>query len=450
MNNLQEKTKIRVICIASDGETRWGSSFIQLTFKRKLSHDSLIYPLLKNLKFMNFHLGDDDLTCDKDYKYIFKRWHNLLIQPLCRVVINGRRITPDMTMDQLRSAGLSPDHIRALFNPLEDQQDVKLAFNMLKDIWTLPRTSTNQNCGFLEACEALWNLGKLLYHMVFPYLCVNLSLSEQLEHLSATAHLALALYKLARTEFIPKNLYIDLMIMIKNIFFCVAKAKVDDPNSEFFLILQGTDRLEELFGIIRTMVGNDANLDVLQLVSRLAGTTEVSNILAKYPHWDRSPRRLKLSALIRDSKEIPDSANHIKPGSWRGNVKLKDVSLQTSWNRGRRMVEEECEILKPVLQELDQTDGVDILFPFGTLLFETLSEDDIEDDVSLELEGSTPSVNISTAENETDSELRIVTEDALRELDATDSTAATIPAQWLINSKVLIQGKEINKACALS
>ena len=447
MNNLQEKTKIRVVCIASDGETRRGSSFIQLTFKRKLSPNSPIHPLLENLKFMNFYVGDDDLTCDKDYKHIFKRWRNLLIRPLRGVVVNGCRIMPDMTMNHLRSAGLSPDHIRALFNP-EDQQDVKLAFDMLKDIWTLPRTSTNQNRGFMESREALWILGKLLYHMVFPYLCVELSISEQLEHLGATAHLALALYKLASTEFIPKNLYIDLMIMIKNVFFCVAKAKVDDPDSEFFLILQGTDRLEELFGILRTMVGNDANLDVLQLVSRLAGTTEVSNILAKYPHWDRSPRRLKLSALTRESKEIPDSADHIKPGSWHGNVKVKDVSLQTSWNRGRRMVEEECEIVKLVLQELDQTDGVDILSPFGSLLFETLTEEDIEDDVSLE--SPTPSPTITPAGNETDSQLRIDVEIALGKLDSTNVIATAMPAQRLIDAKVLIQGKEVNKARALS
>jgi hypothetical protein len=125
--------------------------------------------------------------------------------------------------------------------------------------------------------------------MVFPYLCVDLSLSEQIEHLSAAAHLAMILYRSAGKEFIPTNLYVDLMIMIKNVIFCVAKAKVEDPEGEFWIILLGTDRLEELFGILRTMVGNDANLDILQLVSRLSGTTEVANILAKYPQWDCSP-----------------------------------------------------------------------------------------------------------------------------------------------------------------
>ena len=120
-------------------------------------------------------------------------------------------------------------------------------------------------------------------------LCRPLSLSEQIEHLSATAHLAIILYRLAGKDFIPTNLYIDLMIMIKNFLFCVAKAKIDDPDGEFWLILLGTDQLKELFGILRTMVGNDANLDILQLVSRLSGTTEVANILAKYPQWDRLP-----------------------------------------------------------------------------------------------------------------------------------------------------------------
>ena len=63
------------------------------------------------------------------------------------------------------------------------------------------------------------------------------------------------------------------------------------------------------------MVGNDANIDILQLVSQLAGTTEVANILARYPHWYSSPQHLKFNALTQESKEIPDSAGHIKPPS---------------------------------------------------------------------------------------------------------------------------------------
>ena len=140
------------------------------------------------------------------------------------------------------------------------------------------------------------------------------------------------------------------------------------------------------FPDVRTMVGNDANLDILQLISRLAGTTEVSNILAKYPQWDHSPHRLKLPAMSRDSKEIPDSTNHIKPGSWRGNVKLKVVSLQTSWNCGRCIIEQECKELTYILLELDDLDGTDILSPFSTILVDVpLADDDVDE--SLEAPG---------------------------------------------------------------
>ncbi|KAH6894791.1 hypothetical protein BKA70DRAFT_1027368, partial [Coprinopsis sp. MPI-PUGE-AT-0042] len=89
----------------------------------------------------------------------------------------------------------------------------------------------------------------------------------------------------------------------KNRFFCVAKAKGDDPKPKLWLMLLGTDSLKELFGMLRTMVGNDANFDLLRLSYRLGCTTmtEIANILALYPHWDRAPRHRKIPAINRDS-----------------------------------------------------------------------------------------------------------------------------------------------------
>ena len=316
---------------------------------------------------------------------------------------------------------------------------------MLKDIWSLPRQCTNQSSGVLAAREALWILGKLLYHLIFPYLCVDLSLSEQIEHLSATAHLALALYILAGKDFILTNLYIDLMIMIKNVIFSIAKAKVDDPDGEFWIILLGTDHLKELFGILKTMVGTDANSDILQLVSRLSGTMEVSNILAKYPKWDNSPCHLKLPAISRESNEsIPDSADHIKPASWRGNVHIKDISLQTSWSHGCHQVEQACNFVKPVLVKLDENPQTDILSPSGTMLFNIpLAEDDI--DKSLELPRPSPAI-IHPSNN--DAEACVEVEDALGELESTEAATTTLQKQK-VDAHILVNGKLKAKARAL-
>ncbi|SJL18193.1 uncharacterized protein ARMOST_21771 [Armillaria ostoyae] len=63
------------------------------------------------------------------------------------------------------------------------------------------------------------------------------------------------------------------------------------------------------------MVGNDANVDMLQLSTRLIGTTEVSNILVKYPEWDRGPCRLRLPALAQNLSPVPLNEDHLTHAS---------------------------------------------------------------------------------------------------------------------------------------
>ena len=127
-----------------------------------------------------------------------------------------------------------------------------------------------------------------MWHLTLPYVCINLNLDKQLIHLSAVAHLAFLLYRhnSASTRFIPRQSYLDIVLMIKNAYFCVAKAKVDNPTANFYLMLLSTDRLETFFGLIRTAVGTDSNVDMLQLGNCASGLTEVVAILAEHPEWD--------------------------------------------------------------------------------------------------------------------------------------------------------------------
>ena len=70
--------------------------------------------------------------------------------------------------------------------------------------------------------------------------------------------------------FMPTQLYADLQLMIKNVFFCATKEEVQDPNNNMYIILHRMDQLETSFGILHTMVGNDTNADALQLSTRLS------------------------------------------------------------------------------------------------------------------------------------------------------------------------------------
>ena len=110
-------------------------------------------------------------------------------------------------------------------------------------------------------------LGSLFRHLVLPYVQVTLSLHEQLAHLSAAAHLAAFLFtsNRARSKAMPSLTFKDIIILVKNAFFGVAKAKISTPDGDFYIILLGTDRLESTFGVVRSIIGNDANADILTL-----------------------------------------------------------------------------------------------------------------------------------------------------------------------------------------
>ncbi|KAG6905140.1 hypothetical protein DXG01_004635 [Tephrocybe rancida] len=430
-------THLRIVSIASDGETRRGSSLVHLTFKRMLSPESNIFSLLECISLLNLHVGDDDITADKDWKHVIKRFRNLLLRAR-GIVVMGVRITPSILRVHLQEAGCTAEHIHAVMNP-EDQQDVKLAFDLLKDIWTLPVASEKHSPGFHSGRESLRILGRLLFHTVFPYICVDLSLSEQIEHLSAAIHLALALYRQSRSQFLPTLLYSDLAIMIKNVIFCVAKAKVDSPDSSFWIMLLGTDRLEELFGVLRTMIGTDANLDVLQIGERITGAIEVLNILAKYPEWDHS-------------RELPDTTDHIKPGSWKGDTCVRNVSLQTSWKRGRRLINAEYPLLAEILKEVDVCPGADILSPFGKLLVNApLDDEDIDE--SLDIAEAMP-LDVDFLGSDSES-TRVEVEDLIasdlsedRDNEPVDTSSIGTPKGF--DRFVTIGGKQILKSRALA
>lgn len=172
IRNKRDFIDLRVVSISSDGEKRRGSALAQLTFRNLLEPQSNIYGLLSPLVFMDLHAGFDDLTADKDWKHVFKRIRNLalrergiVIKFMRGIFMQDIRITPSITRTHFTAEGATHDHVRASFNP-KDLQDVCIAFNMLKDIWSLPRNPTplavNNSAGYSNAREALWILATIL------------------------------------------------------------------------------------------------------------------------------------------------------------------------------------------------------------------------------------------------------------------------------------------------
>lgn len=285
------------------------------------------------------------------------------------IEIMGFCITSAVLRSQLEFNGISPHHLRSLLNP-NDKQDVLLAYSLLKEIWSLPPPPATCNPAFALARRALNIYGEFAQHLMLPYVCIDQNLDKQLIHLSVAAHLAFLLYRhdLAATRFMPRQSYLDIVLMVKNTYFCVAKMKIDNPTANFYLVLLGMDRLETFFGLIRTAVGTDANVDMLQLGSRASGLTEVVAILAEHPKWDYGMQCLSLPVFYKDTSKFTSKADHINPKDWRGDISVSNVNLHTCWLLGWKQAEGLIPDAEASLSTLTTNTSIDMLSPFGELM----------------------------------------------------------------------------------
>jgi hypothetical protein len=449
--NMRKKSSYRTVCIASDGEAKRGDALVILTMSSQLSASSPIYGQLSSLQLMNHLVGPDDITADKDFKHVFKRQRNLL---MCHkgVLIQGFCVTPAILRSHLESNGVPSHRLRSLLNP-NDKQDVVLAYSLLKEIWSLPPPAADSNPSFALARSALNVYGQFARHLLMPYVSVELNLDEQLIHLSAAAHMAFFLYRhcSARTQFMPTQSYVDIMLMVKNVFYCVAKAKVDTPHGNFYPILLGTDCLETFFGLIRTAVGTDANVDVLQLGSRASGLTEVALILAEHPEWDLGLHHLTLPRVTEGMQdgEITSKFDHIAPKDWRGDATVARVNLHSCWLLGRQRAVVCIPDAGTVFDQLiaDGSPDIDMLSPFGTLLVNQRDQEHDGDDDDLPRDLS-PEPGHPPPDANPDIDNHQVPLSHTHDGDVEDAIADELPRNN-VDSSIIVQGQKTSKAKAL-
>ena len=108
--------------------------------------------------------------------------------------------------------------------------------------------------------------------------------------------------------------------------------------------------------------------------------TEVSNILARHPEWDRRLHWLHLPNISRDMDCIPRTADHIGPGAYTCLEKLRPsmVTLATLWKCGQLMAEDVYPWVKLIFTHISTIEDASILVPYGSSLVtsSSLSHDD--------------------------------------------------------------------------
>jgi len=155
--------------------------------------NSELHAQLSDLALFNFLCGIDDETAHIDYKHILKHLWNTLLRLRC-ITLEGVVLTAQLLKWDLLKQGLKDERgINALLSP-KTKQDVKLMYDLLSSIATLPPTLPTDLLSKQQSCKIPHLLGNLYLHLLEVYTNINISLHQQLVHLSAAAHLILAFY----------------------------------------------------------------------------------------------------------------------------------------------------------------------------------------------------------------------------------------------------------------
>lgn len=170
------------------------------------------------------------------------------------------------------------------------------------------------------------------------------------------------------------------------------------PGHPLYLFQLGTDRLEGLFSVLRTLTHN-ANFDMLQCGERLSHATQISQLYQVHPEWKRAAKRLQ------------GSQDHMNPTSWVGSTST-DVDVIQCWFRGR--IHTYRFLISTMLFTNDElaydgwsTMGFTMACPCGSVVGSSIDQDELSEPNELEEEEASLVPSDNTANSESDNDIDI-------------------------------------------
>lgn len=152
-------------------------------------------------------------------------------------------------------------------------------------------------------------------------------LEHALQASAATSHILLVIFRTQKGEFMPAQLYHDMQSTIKSLYVDTARLLLQYRRADLNFFLLGTNELEKLFGILRSLF-TGRGFDIKELGERIGATIDIHRIKSENPRWAMGSKRLSASGSH-------DSVN-IK--SWLGKCSLvgEAACLRLFWEDGRK------------------------------------------------------------------------------------------------------------------
>ncbi|KAF8902265.1 hypothetical protein CPB84DRAFT_1824389 [Gymnopilus junonius] len=272
---------------------------------------------------------------------------------------------------------MDSDSAASLLNPA-DKQNVPKAINLIQSLHEISSKTLHDIIpSILGRMKGAAFIANVLSYFLFPFIDVQMTLLEQLSSLSTYSHLITALYRMHRLGFLTSALLADSQAIVKSIIFNIVQLQLIDPDINYYILFEGTDRLENVFSHARTQ-DHARNFDILQLAQKLSISAEIDAIFQRYPDLDRGH--------IHRNLVNARGVDHINPKSWLGNVHVRNVNIQQEYLTG---VEKANQLMiKQFGHALGYTNfdalfsdpEMDHLHPGGTYVGFKSSEEDEEDE----------------------------------------------------------------------
>ena len=302
----------------------------------------------------------------------------------------------------VRLHGIPEDKAHRLLDPA-DKQNVPKAVALLQAICDLRHFTRGDLLPSEEAdLHRFHFLGEVISSFLLPFIDVTLSLEQQIVSLVKYAHLVFACWIRHGSAFMTGALYADTQAIVKNIIFSLAKQQILDATHNFHIILDGTDRLEQVFSDVRTQ-DHSRNFDLLQLSQKLATASTINSIFLCNPELDRGHARLSLTAAT--------GVDHVNPKSCLGELVSGSVNIQALWvmaqnEANKVLVQYFGDQAALAFGKLFEDPEVDLLRPEGRFVgastFDSLAEYESHDsDILPNAELSDPTA-VPTQDDETD------------------------------------------------
>lgn len=160
-------------------------------------------------------------------------------------------------------------------------------------------------------------------------------MSDLLQDLSCLAHVLLYLYRRNKAALVPGQLFHDLQATVRCAYVTVAQVMHFCPELNVYLFQLGTDNVEQLFSIIRTIT-HSRNCDTKEFGQRASHACQLADVWARNDGWKKPSDRLGASGV----GGVEKTEDHNNPTHWdkglEGNASVNGVNLKSCWLVGRR------------------------------------------------------------------------------------------------------------------